>query len=164
MRFPLLLHYQEGLTFAAGTAFWHLAVAQVLLAVGLAFNSGTDTSFHLANLTALGEALRARFIERDALIEAVQTHERESFLRSVMGASEEPDLAGIFERFVGLMRIRKANNANNPPGATPIHQFLAAAQRNPGVRAQVVRDAMSGRGSHCRRTLRVGPWRSSWAP
>lgn len=53
-----------GLTFAAGTAFWHLAAAQVLLAVGLAFNSGTDTSFHLANLTALGE--EQSYAEREA--------------------------------------------------------------------------------------------------
>ncbi len=40
--------------FWMSTEFWHLAVAQVLLAIGLAFNSGTDTVFHLDTLTDLG--------------------------------------------------------------------------------------------------------------
>jgi len=42
--------------FALATSFAQLAVAQALLALGLAFNSGTDTSFHLANLERVGRA------------------------------------------------------------------------------------------------------------
>jgi len=41
-------------TFALSATFWGLALAQILLAAGLAFNSGTDTSFHLASLVAAG--------------------------------------------------------------------------------------------------------------
>ncbi len=40
------------LTFALATGFWTLAAAQLLLAAGLAFNSGTDTSFHYSSLVA----------------------------------------------------------------------------------------------------------------
>jgi MFS family permease len=40
-------------TFALSTSWQGLACAQVLLAAGISFNSGTDTSFHLATLRAL---------------------------------------------------------------------------------------------------------------
>ena len=43
------------LLFAVAASFAALAGAQLLLAMGLAFNSGTDTSFHYANLTALSQ-------------------------------------------------------------------------------------------------------------
>ncbi|MCA9242349.1 MAG: MFS transporter [Phycisphaerales bacterium] len=54
--------------FAAGSSFAVFAIAQILLAAGLAFNSGTDTSLHYDALTTLGrdseygtrEALAAR--------------------------------------------------------------------------------------------------------
>lgn len=44
------------LAFGVASSFAGLAAGQVLLAVGLAFSSGTDTSFHLATLEALGDA------------------------------------------------------------------------------------------------------------
>ncbi|MCA9563067.1 MAG: MFS transporter, partial [Myxococcales bacterium] len=44
------------LAFGLGTSFETLAVAQILLAVGISFNSGTDTSFHLAVLESIGAA------------------------------------------------------------------------------------------------------------
>ncbi len=50
--------------FAIGQSFEMLALAQGLLAVGLAFNSGTDTSFHLANLKVDERA--EQYIEREA--------------------------------------------------------------------------------------------------
>ncbi len=62
-RRPTLI-ISAGALVAAYTTFWlassfaALGCAQVLLAVGLAFNSGTDTSFHLATLEELGEADR----------------------------------------------------------------------------------------------------------
>ena len=42
--------------FLIGTGFWGLLLAQVLLAAAIAGGSGTDTSFHLDTLTALGRA------------------------------------------------------------------------------------------------------------
>ncbi len=51
-------------TFWLASSFAALGCAQVLLAVGLAFNSGTDTSFHLATLEELGEA--DRYADREA--------------------------------------------------------------------------------------------------
>lgn len=42
--------------FATAQGFWEIAAAQVLLALGFALNSGTDTSFHLASLEHLGRA------------------------------------------------------------------------------------------------------------
>ncbi len=39
--------------FVLASTFWQFVIAQLLLALGLALNSGTDTSFHLANLKAL---------------------------------------------------------------------------------------------------------------
>lgn len=48
----LMLSYT---TFALSTSWQGLACAQVLLAAGISFNSGTDTSFHLATLRALGK-------------------------------------------------------------------------------------------------------------
>lgn len=62
----LILAY---VVFALGASFWALAAAQVLLATGLAFNSGTDTSFHLASLTAAGSA--GAYGEREARIESL---------------------------------------------------------------------------------------------
>lgn len=50
--------------FVLSHSFWGLAVAQVLLATGLAFNSGTDTSFHYASLAAMGR--EADYAEREA--------------------------------------------------------------------------------------------------
>jgi len=50
--------------FAASDSFLGLAVAQALLAVGLAFNSGTDTSMHYASLAAAG--LSQEFAQREA--------------------------------------------------------------------------------------------------
>ncbi len=55
--------------FAASDGFWALALAQVALAAGLAFNSGTDTSFHLASLEAasLGDQYGAREARLESL-------------------------------------------------------------------------------------------------
>ena len=52
------------LIFCAAGSFAALACGQAFLAVGLAFNSGTDTSFHLATLEQLGEA--ERYASREA--------------------------------------------------------------------------------------------------
>lgn len=56
-------------TFSVSTSFAGFAVAQILLATGLAFNSGTDTSFHLANLQALGKT--HEYGEREAKLGAL---------------------------------------------------------------------------------------------
>lgn len=50
--------------FALSDGFVGFAVAQATLAVGLAFNSGTDTSFHLANLQLAGQG--ERYADREA--------------------------------------------------------------------------------------------------
>ncbi len=68
-RSPTLIISAAGLvaayaTFGLASSFVALACAQVLLAAGLAFNSGTDTSFHLATLEELGEA--DRYADREA--------------------------------------------------------------------------------------------------
>lgn len=59
--FALLAAY---VLFPLANSFGLLALAQILLAVGLAFNSGTDTSFHLASLTCAG--LQEEYAEREA--------------------------------------------------------------------------------------------------
>ena len=61
-RKPTLITAAAALTasyaaFALATSFAGLVVGQVLLAVGLAFNSGTDTSFHLASLEMADKAV-----------------------------------------------------------------------------------------------------------
>jgi len=56
-------------TFCLGTSFSALAVAQALLAVGVAFNSGSDTSFHYDSLTGLGR--REEFAAREAVVARV---------------------------------------------------------------------------------------------
>ena len=58
-RRPTLLISAAALTaayglFAVGDGFGALALAQLLLAAGIAFNSGTDTSFHYDSLAAAG--------------------------------------------------------------------------------------------------------------
>jgi hypothetical protein len=55
--------------FAASGGFWGLAAAQAWLALGLAFHSGADTSFHLANLQAAG--LEGEYGAREARLGAL---------------------------------------------------------------------------------------------
>lgn len=52
--------------FFASTGFAGFALAQVLLAGGIAFNSGTDTSFHYDSLVAAGR--EAEYEEREAMV------------------------------------------------------------------------------------------------
>ncbi len=51
--------------FLIGESFGSFALAQVCLAMGLAFNSGTDTSFHYDSLAGLGR--ETQFGEREAV-------------------------------------------------------------------------------------------------
>lgn len=55
--------------FLMASSFWQLVVAQLLLALGLALNSGTDTAFHLANLKSLD--LVKEYSSREARISSV---------------------------------------------------------------------------------------------
>jgi uncharacterized membrane protein YecN with MAPEG domain len=55
--------------FATAAGFAQLAAAQALLAAAIAFNSGTDASFHLENLVALGRA--DEYAEREARLGAL---------------------------------------------------------------------------------------------
>lgn len=52
------------LLFFTGTGFAMFAIAQVCLAAGMAFNSGTDTSFHYDSLVAMGK--QSEFAQREA--------------------------------------------------------------------------------------------------
>ncbi|MDP6085530.1 MAG: MFS transporter [Nitrospinota bacterium] len=68
-RRPTLLVSSAALTmayalFLFGSGFAIFAAAQALLATGVSFNSGTDTSFHFDSLAALGR--EAEFAEREA--------------------------------------------------------------------------------------------------
>ena len=54
------------LLFFFGSGFAAFAVAQILLAAGIAFNSGTDTSFHFDSLAALGR--EEEYEDREALV------------------------------------------------------------------------------------------------
>ena len=68
-RRPTLLVSSAALTMACalflfGSGFAIFAVAQALLAAGVSFNSGTDTSFHFDSLAALGK--EAEFAGREA--------------------------------------------------------------------------------------------------
>ncbi len=54
------------LTFYFGDGFGTFAVAQVLLAAGLSFNSGTDTSLHFDSLASLGR--EDEFDRREAVV------------------------------------------------------------------------------------------------
>ncbi len=68
-RRPTLLVSSAGLAmayalFLFGSGFAIFAVAQALLAAGVSFNSGTDTSFHFDSLAALGK--EAEFAGREA--------------------------------------------------------------------------------------------------
>ncbi len=64
--------------FVVGTTFAVLAAAQLCLAVGISFNSGTDTSFHFDSLDAVGRA--ADFAGREALVA------RNAFLAGALAA------------------------------------------------------------------------------
>lgn len=57
------------LLFASATQFVSLAIAQGLMAVALAMNSGTDTSFHFETLRAMGDG--ETYEEREAHLAAV---------------------------------------------------------------------------------------------
>lgn len=52
--------------FFFGSSFAGFAVAQVMLAGGIAFNSGTDTSFHYDSLASLGR--ESEYEEREAVV------------------------------------------------------------------------------------------------
>ena len=52
--------------FFTGSSFFQFAIAQVLLAGGMAFRSGTDTSFHYESLKELGK--EGEYAEREANI------------------------------------------------------------------------------------------------
>jgi MFS family permease len=52
--------------FFLGAGFTEFAIAQVLLAGGIAFNSGTDTSFHYDSLASLGR--ESEYEEREAIV------------------------------------------------------------------------------------------------
>jgi MFS family permease len=52
--------------FFSSSGFAAFAVAQVLLAAGIAFNSGTDTSFHYGSLVALDRG--AEYEQREAIV------------------------------------------------------------------------------------------------
>lgn len=55
--------------FALSSTFAPFAVAQLLLASGLAFNSGTDTSYHLAVLQSAG--MEEEYEEREAVLSSL---------------------------------------------------------------------------------------------
>ena len=59
--FSFVLSYS---LFLVGGTFWILALAQVFLAVALAFQSGTDTAFHYDSLHRLGR--QSEFAQREA--------------------------------------------------------------------------------------------------
>ncbi|MCG8508968.1 MAG: MFS transporter, partial [Rhodospirillales bacterium] len=80
------------LTFFFGASFTAFAVAQVMLATGLAFNSGTDTSLHFDSLASLGR--EKAFDDREAAIS------RNSILAS--------GLAGLAGGVVGVVDLRLA--------------------------------------------------------
>lgn len=75
------------LGFALSDSFAGLAWAQVALATGLAFNSGTDTSFHYANLSLTGDS--ERYPEREARLGAM------AFVVSASGALVGGMLGGL---------------------------------------------------------------------
>jgi MFS family permease len=56
-------------SFIVSSSFMGLAFGQALLALGLALNSGTDTSFHLDNLEALGRG--AQYEQREARLSSL---------------------------------------------------------------------------------------------
>lgn len=74
--------------FFFGSSFAFFAAAQLCLAVGLAFNSGTDTSFHYDSLAALGR--EREFAAREARVARV------SFLAGAVAALAG-GAAGAFE-------------------------------------------------------------------
>jgi hypothetical protein len=59
----LLVSY---LLFTVSEPFWMFVVAQMLLAVGIAFNSGTDTSFHYDSLESCGRS--DEYADREAIV------------------------------------------------------------------------------------------------
>lgn len=100
------------LLFALSDTFWTLAMAQASLAVGLAFNSGTDTSFHLASLT---EAHRKE--------EYAQQEARLSGLSLGLGA-----LAALLGGALGSLDMRLAYLAS---GLGALVALLATLQMKP---------------------------------
>ena len=80
------------LTFFFGSDFVTFAFAQVLLAAGLAFNSGTDTSLHFDSLASLGR--EQEFGDREAVVA------RNSILAS--------GLAGLVGGAAGVLDLRFA--------------------------------------------------------
>lgn len=80
------------LTFLLGNDFATFAMAQVLLAAGLAFNSGTDTSLHYDSLASLGR--EDEFGDREAIVA------RNSILAS--------GLAGLAGGAAGMLGLRVA--------------------------------------------------------
>lgn len=77
--------------FFVGSTFPVFAAAQIFLAAGLAFNSGTDTSFHFDSLAALGR--EADFGAREAIAA------RNSFLAGAVAAVLGGAVAALELRF-----------------------------------------------------------------
>lgn len=121
--------------FFLGSTFSVFAVAQVLLAAGLAFNSGTDTSLHFDSLASLGR--ESEYADREA--SAARNSLLASGVGGVMGGA-----AGLidlrlayalsvvgavisFALVLAMHEPRSHERTLTPPG--PVRQFMLCAGR-----------------------------------
>ena len=99
--------------FAIGSSFGVFAVAQVLLAAGLAFNSGTDTSLHYDALASLGR--EGEYDAREAIAA------RNALLASAAG--------GLLGGLAGVIDLRLAYVLSAAAAVASL--VLVAAMREP---------------------------------
>ena len=122
--------------FGMASSFAGLAIGQALLAIGLAFNSGTDTSFHLANLEALKD--KESYAEREAKI-ATLTFATSAAAAIVGGTAALVDmrlayalsLAGALVALGGALSFRSVNAARDGAPAsfaTTLRRCIATAR------------------------------------
>lgn len=123
------------LTFLSGSGFGPFALAQVFLAAGLAFNSGSDTSLHFDALASLGR--EAEFDVREARVA------RNSILSS--------GLAGLAGGAVGVLDLRYAYGLSALAALAGVGMVLAMIE--PGDRGR--RQVATGVGEQLRTCARL---------
>ena len=125
--------------FFFGGGFVLFAAAQICLAVGISFNSGTDTSFHFDSLAALGR--EKEFADREAGIA------RNIFLA---GAG-----AAIVGGSVAMLQLRLAYGLSLPAALTAFFIALYATEPTTHERKNVLSFGFFGQLKECLQSLRT---------
>jgi len=125
--------------FFFGIGFALFAAAQICLAAGISFSSGTDTSFHFDSLAALGR--EKEFADREAGI-----------ARNIFLAGAGAAIAG---GFVAVFQLRLAYGLSFLAALTAFFIAICTAEPTTHERKNVLGFGFSGQIKECLRSLRT---------